>query len=191
MPPNPLFQDDPGTLDEALIRSGKSRDRLGWRWLLSCVYLLLLAGLMAVVVWPADVTASDAITLSSFVQFPDALFVLVPLLGSCLLFFRTQIGWVLGTILVSAMIVLSALGFIAQFMPSIEPVNHLRGARMLTSSISLILACAVFYLLSHPTLRAAFRIPNSWIQRCITLGGLLGTGLGIWLLYLTGLFTRL
>jgi len=191
MPLNPLSQDDPGTLDETLIRSGKPRERFGWRWLVSCVYLLLLAGLMTVVLWPAGVTARDAVTLSGIVRFPEAIFVLLPLLGSCLLFFRTQIGWVLGTILVSAMIVLSALGFIAQFMPSIEPVNHLRGARMLTSSTSLILACAVFYLLSHSTLRAAFRIPNSWIQRCITLGGLLGTGLGIWLLYLTGLFTQL
>lgn len=188
---NPLHQQEAGTLDETIIRTNASKGRFGWRWLLSCLYLVLLTGLIVLVLRPEIYSSQNLMEVANFLEFPDALFVLIPLLSSGLLFFRTQMGWVLGTVIVSSMIVISALGLIAQFMPRIEPVDAFRGARMLTSSASLLMACGVLYLLSHPTFRAGFRVPNSWIQRCITLGGLIGTAMGVWLLYLTGLFGRL
>lgn len=190
MPLNPLHRQPAGTLDETIIRPETPRARLGWRWAISCIYLLLLAGLMTLTLWLFGVTDPDAFWPVNTFRFPEALLVLLPLLSGCLLFFRTQSGWVLATILVATMIVVSALSLIAQFMPSIQPSNGLRSILMLIAFASLVLACGVLYLLSHPALRAGFRIPQSWVQRCITLGGLLGTGLGLWLLYITSLFGR-
>ena len=138
--------------------------------MLSCLYLLLLASMVVLVLWPVTVGGRSQLDLINLLVFPEALFVLVPLLSGVLLFFRTQVGWVLAMMVVSAMIVLSALGLTAQFIPRIEPVDYLRGARMLTSSASLLLACGIFYLLSHPALRAGFRVPRSWIRPCISLG---------------------
>lgn len=191
MPTNPLHQQEAGTLDENVIRPNAQRARFGWRWLVSCLYLIFLTSVIALILWPQGYSGHNLSGITSFLELPNGLFVLLPLLSSGLLFFRTQIGWVMGTIIVSAMIVVSALGLIAQFIPSIEPADAFRGARMLTSSISLLLACGTLYLLSHRTLRAGFRVPNSWIQRSITFGGLIGTGTGVWLLYLTGMFGRL
>lgn len=191
MASNPLHRPSAGTLDETIIRPNAPKARYGWRWALSCLYLFLLAGLMALVLWSMGAAKPEALLFVNRFDFPELLLILLPLLSGCLLFFRTQVGWVMATIILAAMIVLSTLGLIAQFMPSIEPENYLRGTRVVTSFSSMALACGVFYLLSHPALRAGFRVPQSWIRRCVTLGGLLGTGFGVWLLYLTGLFGRL
>ena len=188
---NPLHHPSTDTLDEGIIRPDSPQPHLGWRWVLSCLYLFLLTGLMALTLFSVGEQNLAALTPAQAFDFPEVLLIVLPFLAGWLLFFRTQVGWVMATNIVATMIVISALGFIAQFMPTIEPDDNFRGARMSTSFFSLLLACGVLYLLSHPALRAGFRVPQSWIRRCITLGGLLGTGFGVWLLYLTGLFGRL
>lgn len=180
---NPFSKPTFGTLDETVVRSGEVLPRFGWRWALSCLYLIGLSTLIFVVVLLSEIELAGQ-DLPEVLLNANGILFLIVLLITVLLISRTQAGWVGATMIVSGMIVLSTIGFVVQFIPTIEPVTDGRWARLATSGISVGLACFVFYLLSHPRLRAGFRIPQSWIRRCVTLGGLLGTGVGMWLIWL-------
>lgn len=180
---NPFSKPTFGTLDETVVRPGEVVPRFGWRWALSCLYLIGLSTLIFVVVLLSEIELAGQ-DLPEVLLNANGILFLIVLLITVLLISRTQAGWVGATMIVSGMIVLSTIGFVVQFIPTIEPVTDGRWARLATSGISVGLACFVFYLLSHPRLRAGFRIPQSWIRRCVTLGGLLGTGVGMWLIWL-------
>lgn len=179
---NPLFNGAPGTLDETVIRPEHDNPHFGWRWLVSGGYLLLAAAFIFFILFYQRTRELGA-GVDIFLD-PLMIPVYCCAVAAFLLLLRTQVGWVMATIIVSAIIVLSAIGLIVQFIPAIEPVARGRGGRMLSSTVSTLLACGVFYLLSHPRLRAGFRIPQSWIRRCITLGGAIGAGIGMWLIWL-------
>lgn len=182
---NPFSEPSSGTLDENVIRPGEVMPRFGWRWALSCFYQFILAAGVSLCLKEASVEEALFTREFGYLLIDPAFFPGVLLfLAAVLLLLRTQVGWVMSTSVVSGMIVLSTIGFVVQFIPTIEPVTDGRWARLTTATVSAGFACFVFYLLSHPRLRAGFRIPQSWIRRCVTLGGLLGTGVGMWMIWL-------
>lgn len=184
MADNPLSSRSAGTLDEAVIRPENETPRFGWRWWVCCLYILALAVMTFLLIDAQAVEYALDFHFTALGGEPVFYASMFMLTAGLLLFFRTQLGWVMATAIVSGMIVLSTIGFVVQFIPAIEPVRTGQWGRLASSTISIGLACFVFYLLSHPRLRAGFRIPQSWIRRCVTLGGFVGTGIGMWLIWM-------
>lgn len=184
MADNPLTKTEFGMLDENVIRPDGKPVRYGWRWCVSCFYMV---GLSVPLFWLglelASVPVDPGEDLTALLSVSSLLTAAVSILATGLLIVRTQTGWVASTVIVSGTIVLATIGFVIQFIAAIEPVDRGREVRMLTSVVLAGCSCFALYLLSHPQLRAGFRIPQSWVGRCVTLGGLLGTGGGLYLIW--------
>lgn len=183
-----LFPSDPETLDGAVIRRLQPTGGFGWRWAVSGLFLTLLLAFFLFLAdanyrapWKIGGTEWSAL---EFATQPDSIVALIVGLGTALFWFKTQIGWVLAKTIVSATLVVFIIGLIVQFIPGIEPNTTHRTARILVSIVAIGLTGFTFYLLSHQTLRGGFRIPNSWVWRCVTLGGVIGMVLGGYLTFM-------
>ena len=180
---NPLHSHRPGTLDESVIRGADTPKSFGWRWALVLAYLLLVIALTTTIITSTLGIFFTDTPLTDYFREPRLLIPAVFVLTFLLFLFRWQAGWVMATTLVAGFIVLSTIFFVIQYVPAIEPDERWRTSRKIAMAISGALACGVFYLLSHPRLRAGFRIPQSWTGHCVTLGGLIGTGVGLFLIW--------
>ena len=165
------------------MRPLRKKKGFGWRWVVPLIYLTIVSCALGVLIYSYLVYYTRFVEIYEWYKDPAliALTILLPGLG--LYLFRTQAGWVYATSLTSAVLVLSAIGALAELIPGFLPINT-GWAPVITGFVSALLASGVFYLLSHRQLRAAFRVPRSWVGRCVTLGGMIGTGAGLYLIWL-------
>lgn len=182
--PFPSFhsrQDTP--LDGALRQATGRTTAPGWRWYLTSVALFLLSLFPLLIVagnspsalftWPG---AIPELLLSLFFLFAWGLFA-----------FRAQPGWVLCVLTIAVLVTLSVAGLLQTLLGggSVFPYAPRRNPLYWFTAF----ACvgSLLYFLSHSRVRAPFRIPRSWTNTCITLGGGLGAGLAIWMEWFTPL----
>ena len=185
MPFRPHLPEDHQTLDGAVIRPLRGRVGFGWRWWVSGIFLTIVCLAVGLMVWA---TAVDTVRLgeglppftTTLLQ-PEQLITLVCALGAAFFWLRRQLGWVFAQSLLSALLVVSAIGLFSQFV-GVEAGLPGRSGRVLVAGVLLLLTGVVFGLVSHPKLRAAFRVPKRWVGRCVTLGGVIGTLVGVGLL---------
>jgi hypothetical protein len=174
----------PDILDQGAIASPQTAS---WNWQLTALASLMFAMSALLLFNVYGELRSNAVRYTSqiWMTWLTTGVGVMALMSAFLLRRRSPAGWCMASVLITSMVVLSAV-FLGKFLLALSKsfisVSELPPELLLEMGL-LPLSCFMLWLISQKTVRQIFGIPFKWFWICLAIGGIMGAGTGALLIW--------